>query len=332
MVTSVLPNRERRHMLQFHVLPRLTYGVRIVLAILLIGGAIAAQLWGEFASVGAMLKWTLPFLLAGNLLLLIKGCDSKPTNQAKGGEWEKTTLDRFQAARDLERSVRRWDQAFADISCFWGCASLIAAAAAVAVVAAGLASNSATAYWAPVFLGDAAVLALPHWITGLRRGWRPETLGIQIEALEAAFKTIDPYEEPPCQIQPMFRMAGAKDHKTPTAARALIRFPDGPESFIGIQYQVSLNQVQGTNYPYLYAVLIAKKEHGLRGGNRIDRIKQLLPGLTIEDKREGDVDIVVIRQKTTRTSGYHTKARAIRDIARGAWEAAAKIALGRAVR
>ena len=128
----------------------------------------------------------------------------------------------------------------------------------------------------------------------------------------------------------------------PINARVFIRFPDGPSDFLGVQFQVALNNVQGTNYPYLYAVIVAKKEFELleqylvtvrtRIQRKADEQKKsgLLAmfqyeekgKLTIESSRESDVEVIVIRQHTTKQSGYHSKPEAIQHIARAAWHSA----------
>jgi hypothetical protein len=265
-----------------------------------------------------------PFLLAGNLFLLVRGYDLRPSQRLFGGTWERTTRDRFQQACRLEEEVRSWDETFADLTCWTGASCLAVLAAAVGFLCLVLSQSAQTAFWAPVFAVDAAVLILPHWITGTRRVWRPLTLRQQINALEGALAAIDRYREPACQIQPMFELAGEGKGRIPVGARVFIRFPDGPEQLLGLQLQVALNSVQGTNYPYLYAVLIAKRSFGLSthyGG----RIRQACAGLTVETNVEQDVEVVVIRQYTTKTSGYHTKPAAISAIARSAWRSAGEI-------
>lgn len=48
-------------------------------------------------------------------------------------------------------------------------------------------------------------------------------------------------------------------------------------------------------------------------------------GLTVETSTEEDVEVVAIRQTTTKKTGYHTKDRAIRRIAGFAWDCTAQI-------
>lgn len=320
MAVKALPDRERRHLLQFYILPRIPYGIRLAAAV----GLIVCGLGLQFLSPsGAIVPYVgVGLLLAGNLLLLVRGYDLTPKGLRKT-RWEKTTHDRFAEVRRLEGQVRWWDETFADITCVLGVFCLVVIAAGVLAVAYVLAERFGQEQWATLFVADAVALVVPHWLTGTRKGWRPTALRQQIGALETAIATIDQYKEPPCQVQPMFEVAGGETTCAPVGARIFIRFPDGPEDFLGLQFQVALNDVQGTKYPYLYAVLVAKELFGLRERCHA-RIKASAgKGIKIEVKREDDVDVIVIRQQTRgRNKGYHTKDKDIRRIAQVAWEGA----------
>jgi hypothetical protein len=217
------------------------------------------------------------------------------------------------------------------LTCVSGVVTLGLLALCIGMIWFLLDRSAASRIWAPVFVADAAALLLPHWITGTRRGWRPVALRQTINALETAMAEIDQFETPPCQIQPLFEMAGKGERRVPADARVFVRFPDGPSGLLGLQLQVTTNNVQGTNYPYLYAVLVAEKDFGLLDTFLDDIKRQIrtnLPAaskkerLTIESSREADVEVIVIRQHTTKTSGYHTKPAAIRRIAVAAWQSA----------
>jgi hypothetical protein len=264
------------------------------------------------------------FLAIGNLFLLARGYDLRPGKGGQSGEWGRTTRDRFRAVRDLERKVRAWDETLVDLTCALGIVSLAMVVGMVVLGAALLSSIPETEFWAIPFAIDAGVLILPHWITGTRRGWRPIELKVQIDSLEMALAEIERYADPPCQIQPMLEMSGSGENQVPTAARVFIRFPDGPEDFLGLQLQVAVNNVQGTKYPYLYAVIIAKKSFGLLEKHK-EQIRKSAHPLTVESTSEDDADVIIVRQATTKTSGYHTKRSVITDIASMCWRSVTKI-------
>ncbi|MFV1965020.1 MAG: hypothetical protein ACC628_06325 [Pirellulaceae bacterium] len=257
MNVTVLPDRERRHLLQFYLAPKMGYRTRLGLAAGLIATGLLLQLLWPSQERAYMVTFSV-LLLAGNAFLLVRGYNLRPRHRLSRGDWEKTTRDRFRQVRELEKKVRSWDETFADCTCVTGLVCLAALAATVAFVTFLLNSQAGTRSWAPVFAIDAAVLLLPHWVTGTRRGWKPVTLRQHIDSVEAALKAIESFSDPPCQIQPMLNMAGKGDKRVPIEARAFIRFPDGPEEFLGLQFQVSVNDVQGTKYPYLYAVIVAR--------------------------------------------------------------------------
>jgi len=326
MPSPLLPDRERRHLLQFHVWPRLGYRARMVAAAALVLAGLAAQTQLSFTAPPQILLGTLLILLAGTAFLLVKGYDLAPTGKLRAGEWEKTTRDRFQEVSKLEKSMWRWDQSFVDITCPLGFLTLAALALAGLVVFSFLVMQYGTRDWAPVFAADAVVLLLPHWIIGTRRTWRPVALRQQIEALETALARMDAFKIAPFEVHPMFQMAGEGSKRVPVSARVFVRFTKAPEDFLGMQLQVAINNVQGTKYPYLYAVLIAKQSFGLLDPKRLDFVRQRVGGLTVESKRESDTHVIVLRQKTTRQSGYHTKTAAIREITESAWLAAMELA------
>jgi hypothetical protein len=67
---------------------------------------------------------------------------------------------------------------------------------------------------------------------------------------------------------------------------------------------VVLNEVQGSSFPYFYVVLVARRDSGLR--SLYDDFSA--PAEIISEfKYQDDVEVLVVRQKTTKTSGYHTK-------------------------
>ena len=325
-MSPLAPDRERRHLLQFHLMPRLRYGMRFLIAVLLIFGGIGVQLIFFRASwIAGLIPGGL-MILGGNALLLLKGYDLKPrAADAGGGEWERTTLERFEEAGRLDRQVNNWDRTMVDITCATGAISLLF----LVVLPTGLGwlildnlyGGRAVAI---VFVTDAALLFLPHWLTGLRLKWRPVSLPERIDALTTALDTIEAYDSPAREIQPRFLMVGEDQDRVPLDARIFIRFPEGPEAFLGLQFQVAINNVQGTRFPYLYAVLVAKDEFNLIH-HHCAEITARNDHLDVSTSREEDVEVIVIRQITTKKTGYHTNAKAVRTIAEAAWESAARV-------
>ena len=153
-----------------------------------------------------------------------------------------------------------------------------------------------------VFLLDVVLLCLPLWFFGLKRRYVPADLLLKIEALENVRHRLAVYPVPDWRLKILLEFTPAGKGKMPTDARLTLQPLDGPEDFIGLQVQVSLNRVQGTGYPYLYAVVLARESFGLFEAEFPASPKEVL-----ERETSDDVDVVVVRQRTTKNSGYHTK-------------------------
>jgi hypothetical protein len=72
--------------------------------------------------------------------------------------------------------------------------------------------------------------------------------------------------------------------------------------------QISINSVQGRDFPYFYCVLVAKEEFGAL------RVGPPPKGIEVEPGHDAGVQVVVMRQATTKNAGYHTDPEAARRI------------------
>ena len=90
----------------------------------------------------------------------------------------------------------------------------------------------------------------------------------------------------------------------PCGVKLQFRLPSLGPDFLGLQVQVNLNNVQGSDYPYLYCVLVARPELKM-----LERLSAppIIEKIVVEAQRKDDVHVLVVRQETTKTSGYHTK-------------------------
>jgi hypothetical protein len=96
--------------------------------------------------------------------------------------------------------------------------------------------------------------------------------------------------------------------RLPLDVKATIRFKDAPAAFLGLQMQISINSVQGRDFPYFYCVLVAKEEFGAL------RVGPPPKGIEVEPGHDAGVQVVVMRQATTKNAGYHTDPEAARRI------------------
>jgi hypothetical protein len=101
----------------------------------------------------------------------------------------------------------------------------------------------------------------------------------------------------------MMLLRGA-EAKLPDDVKFKVDIQDHHPDFLGLYGQVVLNEVQGSSFPYFYVVLVARRGFGLTEAKE----SYIDPrGMTTELKYQGEVEVFVIRQTTTKTSGYHTK-------------------------
>jgi hypothetical protein len=167
----------------------------------------------------------------------------------------------------------------------------------------GVLSTVLTAMF-PLFAAivDTLILFVGLVVTGNRSAWIPAGLMQKTEIVKRLLERPALKNDPALSMVPLLEIGTSKKGSFPRDARIMMRFKDAPNDFIGIQAQVSINTVKSTAYPYFYVVVIAKP-----GFKLLEKVTD--PGLkniTVETEETGEVDVVIIRQTTTKTSGYHT--------------------------
>jgi hypothetical protein len=233
----------------------------------------------------------------GNLFLLVSGYDNRIDFEKydPAAEWERAENDKLDELVQLDGKIRRWDRSVLDVTNVMGIATFI-------VLAVVLALTALVFPGPPRILAiDAAVLLLPHWVTGIRRVLtRPKlmTKAVTIRAVLDAAK--DQLREHRVDLMMLLRGGEAK---LPEDIKFKVDIKNHHPDFLGLYGQVVLNEVQGSSYPYFYVVLVARKGFGLPEA----RSYQAPRGMTSQLRPQGEVEVLVIRQTTTRRSGYHTK-------------------------
>lgn len=310
---SILPPPEKDGEIKFWLAKSLPYRARMTLVGLLLALGLGLQVTVGF--------WPGFWALAAGLLIGINsGYDSKP-KPAGGETWEKVTPDEYAKVKLRAEQLRKWDEDFFDGSSVSGLIGFLAAAALCLLAYAAAADTFSFPDGSWVYFGlDAAVLIFPLWFIGTRDYLRKDRLIIKVDLLENVMEALkDPSD---LQVQPLLALkATQKGGKEPEDARLMVKLVGAPAEFYGLQVQVSVNSVQGKDYPYLYCVLIAKAGSGLLEGwekfaaqPESSGLSGLvgtllgtgLTGMEYEPSRSGEVDIIVVRQTTTKTSGYAT--------------------------
>jgi hypothetical protein len=300
----ILPEPQRRGEIKFKFAKSLPYNVRLALI-------------AFFLILGAALQFTLrdawllgvPFLAAGTLLSLIHGYDNKLRSAPAHKEWVRVTRAQFDHVVELSEKSKSWDQTFLDITCPRGFLALLAIAGVSVYLYCWL-SRQGKETLATMGAVDMAVLVLPHWVVGIRSILKNAPLVIKIQNLLGVADAFPALSKEGEELQYMLEIGETSAGKTPADAKMVLAFHNGPPEFLGLQLQLAINNVQGADYPYFYCVLVARPAFGLLEKYR----PHLQPDITVEKSREKDVHIIVIRQTTTQTSGYHTKPADVRTL------------------
>jgi len=293
---SIVPSDSERGIVVFRVWPSLDYTPRLALSFGLILLGLAVQFVTETFWVGAVL------IFAGNLFLIVRGYDNRVDYGTLEHDvhWERVEVDRLDSIKDLDRRMRHWDSSALDITNPMGAVIGIAIFAALAIGAI------ATEGFARFLLVDALILLVPHWLTGVRSILRKPKLLVRVDTIQAvldgAAADLEPHE-----VSLMVLLRGSADAEA-TQLPEDVKFKVDPAGhhpdFLGLYGQVVINDVQGSSHPYFYVVLVAKDPYGLAAAARRFQPPE---NTIVEIKRQDHVEVLVIRQRTTKTSGYETK-------------------------
>ena len=315
-MSNIFLNKEEQGIVSFKFLKALPYGARlgICFSMMLIAFIIQAFLM-DFFILGCIL------LFVSNLFLLVDGYDNRVKFGTfdPGSKWETVEKKKFRELIKMQNEMQKWDRSSTDCSNPVGCWLMFL----LFIVCGGLIFIGITIDVKPVFIigVDAAILLIPHWFTGLRRISMVIGIGLskKIEVIENVL--VDCKNElKEHDVDYYMLLSGKNDTKVPKDVKFKIDLKGHHPDFLGLYGQVVINNVQGTLYPYFYTVLVAKKGYGMniQKGNVVDSPPPKLPGffskfvalpkttVTKSLKRQKDVEVLVIRQTTTKQSGYHT--------------------------
>lgn len=283
----------------FHFRPAMPYGKRVAVSFTLIAAGLVIQALTGIFLAGA------PVLLAGSLLLCVRGYHNRVESGSFNPDaaWENVDIQRLRDLQEIDKKMLRWNRSFMDVTNSWGVITLILVVgpAFFSVVHHLEFGHGIFAPAVEMLLFNALTLLTPHWVTGTRRILRLPKLMVKVEALQALLDNAERMVKAD-QVTVMMLLKGKT--KIPEDVKLQIQIPDASKEFLGMYVQVVTNDVKGTSYPYVYVVLVAKRGYGLEQAT----IGIAPPkGVIKEYKEQDDVEIVVVRQQTTKTSGYHTK-------------------------
>ncbi len=294
----LLPEAQRRGQIHFVMARSLPYDIRLGMIAALLFAGFVIQLYVSLA-LGAVL------LLAGSMLGVVHGYSNIPRDLGKHREWRGADRKQLENVLAIARKSRKWDQSLLDITSGLGALGLLAVAGTTAWIAY-LLMEAGYQWLALACVVDVAVLLLPHWVTGVRRVLTNDPLVVKIQEL---LRVMDLWEAMPHEgetMLPQMQVLTGKGGQMPVDAKLVLRIEPLGEAFLGLQTQVVLNNVQGHDYPYLYCVLVARPELDIGKASYRGCPPNGILAVS-EHENQDNVDILVVRQETTRTKGYETK-------------------------
>ena len=210
--------------------------------------------------------------------------------------WERVTLDEVGKAFERVKGLKDWKTLSSGVKWILAIIFIPVGLILFAILAEYI------SVWYLVML-DFFILFVPLFISGTRTGWTPPNLELKLKVLSKVLEYDFIKTNPDLRIQPYMLIAkDAAEANYPVDCKLMIEFAKAPKDFIGVQVQVSVNSIGSMSYPYAYAVIIAKDSAGLPLAN----IKSDNKNILCEPKKEHEMDILVIRQFTSKTSGYQT--------------------------
>jgi hypothetical protein len=272
------------------------------------GALFAAGLWlACFTESVWLQRLGFAVLLAGHVPLWVRTQSNAPGGATPAHEevWvpvEDAWLDRVLAH---ERRGERWDTTPWDVSNRQGKFVLILLLAALA----GVPFVVGTLVWSPFLLrvaGAVPFIVVPLWFNGMRTTWNPSELRKKGEALAAARAATEAPAKGLFDFVPMLALREGRRGRYPVDARLMLRpSREDTSGFLGVQVQVSINSVQGVDYPYLYAVVLGKGGFTLPGKAGRRRVGGV--DLVSEFGEKEGVHFNVIRQHADKGGGWHTE-------------------------
>jgi hypothetical protein len=267
----------------------------------------------------------LALVLIGHLPLWVRTQTTAPGGATPQHEdvWAPVEDDWLKRVEALEKSGERWDTTPWDISNGVGFLSLAGVLLVLAIVAFGLG-----AVFGPDVLFRVAVaaplLVVPLWLNGMRSTWNPSELRKKGEALAIARAALEEDAGKDFDLVPLLALREGRRGHYPVDARLMARpAREDASGFLGVQVQVAMNNVKGTDYPYLYAVVLGKgdfrfpKAPGRESGFGVSLVRE-------SGQSEG-VRYEVVRQHADEHGGWHTEPTHIRLIVSAALQRAREV-------
>lgn len=289
----------------FHILPNLPFPIRLIIALVLISGGIIWQLLTGYAVPGFI-----PLLFA-SVFMMYKGVDKRVVKNSifHNADWKKISRDQVQQILDTKRKLSKWDvSAYESSGCLGTLILILLVGTSIFLILAGV-SNL---YLMCIGL-DMLALFVPQFLSGMKRfDQLVKPVLYAKKALEAATMLEMMYPNSKIEFLVLLGIKKNIDTSVPKEVKFKVTFEKGSEEFLGMYGQLSLNLVGSTMYPYFYMVQVYKEGFGLK--KKMGKIQMTDKKVIKEYTEEDGVEVIIIRQYTTKTSGYNTKPKDVERI------------------
>lgn len=286
----------------FYILPNLSLTLRITITLFLIISAIFLQFYFEKYAHGFFI------LLLASVFNLVRNIKYEVETSGKR-EWKEVTEEEYKKFLKRMEKIKK----IRGLSLSAKFSLLFIPIFLISFFSPFVAKGSFINKNVIIIFTDSLILFLPVFFSGNKFFRMGEEEDTYIKAKNLLYLlNFSELKTKKYDVIPYFEIAKVKNRgEVPCDARVLIKIKDMNKNFIGVQFQVSINNVRNRKYPYFYGIIIAKKDFDLFKKLRNLRNRD---NTVFEFSEEEDVDVVVIRQKTTKTSGYYTDKSAIERI------------------
>ncbi|NLL29078.1 MAG: hypothetical protein GX259_09800 [Bacteroidales bacterium] len=293
--------------LVFHFFPRMPNQLRFLIFIALFGLGIYIQIITNSIWYGAIC------IACASLILLNKGVDSRLYIERfhHNAKWQTASRQQIQDIINMQKKLRRWDRSSFEISsCLGKLIFFIIIFISIILFAISEGLNDLSI---GIFTCDLLILFVPHFLSGYKHyDTNTKLLLYAKKCLSIADMIANLY--PKVNVGFMTLLVERNKDKSvyPKEIKLKLTMGNSPTAFLGCYGQLSINEIGATSYPYFYTVLIFKPEFDL--AEKHTKITLTNKNILKEFSVNEGVEVLVLRQVTTRTSGYHTDDKAIRGI------------------
>lgn len=293
--------------LVFHFFPRMSNQLRFLIFIALFGLGVYIQIITNSIWYGAIL------VACASLILLNKGVDSRLRIESfhHKAKWQAASREQIEDIISMHKKLRKWDRSGFEISS--GCGRKVFFLVLFIGFILFCLSIGEYELTLGIFTINFLLLFVPHFLSGFKlydENKKPVFFAEQCLSIADMIASMYP------QINVGFMILLVESTKNksiyPKEVKLKMTMGNSPSSFLGCYGQLSINEIGTASYPYFYTVLIFKPEFDLF--EKYKKINIENKAMLKEYSAQKDVEVLVLRQYTTKNSGYHTNNRAIRGV------------------